>query len=240
MSAFSTTTNPPRLSRWLVFLVVLFTTEVGLLFWHFLPVDLPQLWMAKILPVSEKLSWYLTRSSGTVAYLALSLSTVWGLLLSTKVIKEWVPARLTLAMHNSLAWIAVGLSFFHAFVLLFDSYYTYTVANLLIPFTGPYAPLWIGIGTVNFYLLLLISASFYMRSRIGTKNWRRLHYLTFAAFLFVTLHGWMAGTDSTQLKPMYLVSAMLVLFLTIYRILDAIQHSHRQLPRPHSPRPVQP
>ncbi|MCB0105697.1 MAG: ferric reductase-like transmembrane domain-containing protein [Caldilineaceae bacterium] len=195
--------------------------------------------MAKILPVSEKLSWYLTRSSGTVAYLALSLSTVWGLLLSTKVIKEWVPASLTLAMHNSLAWITVGLSFFHAFVLLFDSYYTYTVANLLIPFTGPYAPLWVGIGTVNFYLLLLISASFYMRSRIGTKNWRRLHYLTFAAFLFVTLHGWMAGTDSTQLKPMYLVSGMLVLFLTIYRILDAIQHSHRQLPRHHSPRPVQ-
>ncbi|MBV7328922.1 hypothetical protein KFU94_11795 [Chloroflexi bacterium TSY] len=33
----------------------------------------------------EKLAWYLTRSSGTVAYLLLVTSTIWGLLLSTKV-----------------------------------------------------------------------------------------------------------------------------------------------------------
>jgi len=230
MSAYSTT-NSPRFSRWLGFLVTLFVTELGLLIWHFLPAGAPEFMLAQILPVGEKLSWYLTRSSGTIAYLTLGLSTIWGLLLSTKLVKEWVPPTLALAMHNTLAWIAVGLSFFHAFVLLFDHYYAYTVSNLLVPFTGPYAPFWVGIGTINFYLLLLISASFYARSRIGTKNWRRLHYLTFFAFFMVTLHGWMAGTDSAQLRPLYLVSGNLVLLLTLYRIVDGVQSSRQKTRR---------
>ena len=235
MSAFPVTSNTHRINRWAILLIVTVTTEIGLLFWHFIPAGLPMLSLAQILPVSEKLSWYLTRSSGTVGYLTLTLSTVWGLLLSTKLVKAWVPPALALMMHNSLAWIAVGLSFFHAFVLLFDSYYPYTVANLLVPFTGPYAPQWVGVGTISFYLLLLVSASFYGRRWIGARLWRRLHYLTFAAFMMVTLHGWMAGTDSTQLRPMYLVSGGLVLFLTLYRIIDAVQSRRASQPTNNDP-----
>jgi len=116
----------------------------------------------------------------------------------------------------------VGLSTFHAGVLLFDSYYTYTVGDLLVPFTGPYQPFWVGIGTLSFYLLLLTSASFYARRRLGAKMWRRLHYLTFLAFAMVTAHGWAAGTGSTELRWLFLGSGNLVLFLTVYRILEAI------------------
>lgn len=233
MSAFSTTSNQPRINRWVGLLILMLAAEVGLLLWRLLSENLPifSLSFAQLLPVGEKLSWYLTRSSGTVAYLTLTLSTVWGLLLSTKLVKEWVPPTVTLTMHNTLGWTAIGLSLFHAAVLLFDSYYTYTVANLLVPFTGPYAPIWVGVGTISFYLLLLVSASFYARRWIGTQTWRRLHYLTFAAFIMVTLHGWMAGTDSTQLKPLYLVAGNLVLFLTCYRMIDGIQKSHNNRQR---------
>ncbi|MBV7328927.1 ferric reductase-like transmembrane domain-containing protein [Chloroflexi bacterium TSY] len=139
-----------------------------------------------------------------------------------KVVKELIPTPMTLAMHNYLSWTAIGLSFFHAFVLLFDGYYTYTLASLLIPFTGPYEPGWIGLGTIGFYLMVLTSASFYCRKWIGQKTWRKLHYLTFLAYLFTTVHGWMAGTDSSLLGPVYIGSSLLILFLTIYRILSAI------------------
>lgn len=222
--------NRPHRSRWLILLAVMIATEIGLLFWRFVPAGIPLLVAEQILPVSEKLAWYLTRSSGTIAYITLTLSTVWGLLLSTKLVKAWVPPAVALTMHNSLAWIGIGLSFFHAFFLLFDRYFTYSVANLLVPFTGPYQPFWVGMGTLSFYLALIISASFYIRHRIGTKTWRRFHYLTFALFFMVTAHGWMAGSDSTQLLPLYLVSGNLVLFLTFYRILDAIQSGRRKIP----------
>lgn len=172
--------------------------------------------------VNERLSWYLTRASGTVGYLLLSASTIWGIALSTKIVKELVPAPVALAMHRYLSWTAIGLSIFHAFVLLFDGYYTYTVANLLIPFTGPYKPGWVGAGIIGLYIMILNSASFGFRKRIGHKLWRKLHYTTFGAYGLATLHGWKAGSDSTELTPVYAISMLIIVFLTIFRILTAV------------------
>jgi predicted ferric reductase len=202
-------------------LVGIFVTETLLLLWWLFPTFFAQFTVNSALLASEKLTWYLTRSSGTVAYLLLSASTIWGLLLSTKLIKAWVPAPVALTMHDALSWIAVGLASFHALLLLFDSYYTYTLANLLIPFTGPYEPGWVGVGILAFYLMLLLSATFYLRPWISAKRWRQLHYLTFAAYAMVTFHGWLAGTDSSAFTWLYGGSALLVGFLTFYRIFAA-------------------
>lgn len=198
------------------------------LIWWGVPWIVPQLpvWL-----VGEKAAWFLSRSSGTVGYLTITASTLWGLLLSTKLIKEWVPPAVALALHEWLSWTGIGLSVFHAFVLLYDSYYTYTVAHLLIPFIGPYNPMWVGVGIIALYLMLITTVTFYMRGLIGQKNWRKIHYLTFVAFIFATAHGWMAGTDSLQLAWMYGVSGFSVIFLTIYRILSAITNPKKKRAR---------
>jgi predicted ferric reductase len=205
--------------------------ELLLLLWGLLPPILAPMTDDSALWASEKLAWYLTRSSGAVAYIVLSASTVWGLLLSTRVIKEWVPGAVALTMHETLSWLAVGLAAFHALVLLFDHYYTYTLSNLLIPFTGPYEPLWVGLGTLAFYLLLLLSATFYARRWIGAKRWRQLHYLTFGAYGLVTLHGWLAGTDSATFGWLYGASAFIIIFLTVYRVIATIG-SAQTMPQP--------
>ena len=49
----------------------------------------------------EKAAWYLVRSSGTVGYLLLAGSTIWGLVLSTQVAKKLVPAAPALAILSS-------------------------------------------------------------------------------------------------------------------------------------------
>jgi DMSO/TMAO reductase YedYZ heme-binding membrane subunit len=171
----------------------------------------------------DKTAWYLTRSTGTVAYLLLSGTTLWGLVLSSKIVQEAVPASLALALHNVLAWLAVALAGFHAFVLLFDSYYVYRLSDLLLPFVGPYRPMWVGLGIIGFYLALLTSASFRWRQWLGPKRWRALHSLTFVAYALVTVHGLTAGTDSPNpgMKAVYIGSSLLVLFLTMYRLLTA-------------------
>lgn len=204
------------------FLIGVMAIEALLLVWWLFPAFFAQFNLTNALWTSEKVAWYLTRSSGTVAYIFLSASTVWGLLLSSKLSKAVVPAPVALAMHNVLSWIAVGLASFHALVLLFDNYYPYTLGNLLIPFTGPYKPLLVGVGTLAFYLMLLLSASFYARKWLGAKRWRQFHYLTFVAYAMVTLHGWLAGTDSAAFAWLYGGSSLLVIFLTIYRIVTAI------------------
>lgn len=177
--------------------------------------------VANALALTEKTPWYFTRSAGTVAYLLLAGSTLWGLLLSTKLLKETIPAALSLAMHNILSWLAVALTGLHAVALLWDSYYTYTLADLTIPFVGPYRPGWVGLGIIGFYLMFLTSLSFNFRKQIGQKRWRQLHYATFGVYILATVHGVMAGTDSSNLgmQVLYWGSGLLVLFLTNFRLL---------------------
>jgi hypothetical protein len=171
----------------------------------------------------EKTAWYLTRSTGTVAYLLLSGATLWGLVLSSKIVQDAVPVALALALHTTLAWLAVALAGFHAFVLVFDGYYAYRFADVLLPFVGPYRPLWVGLGSIGWYLALLTSASFRWRKWLGPQRWRALHALTFVAYALVTAHGLTAGTDSQDpgMHAVYIGSSVLVFFLTTYRLLAA-------------------
>jgi len=181
--------------------------------------------------VDPKTAWHITRATGVVAYLLLTAAAVWGLALSSKIIKEAVPAPLTLDMHNTLSWLAIWTTAVHVFGLLFDSYYQYRLADLFIPFIGPYRPLWVGLGVIGLYLMAATSLSFGWRKRIGQAWWRRLHSLTFAAYGLVTLHGLMAGTDSVDwgMKAMFLGSTLLVLFMTNYRLLTARQKRRRRV-----------
>ena len=176
---------------------------------------------AAVLPAGDKASWYLTRATATVAYLLLSGATAWGLVLSTKIVKAAVPAPLALALHGGLSWLGLVLGGAHAALLLMVTYYVYTPAAILVPFTGPYRPLWVGLGTLSLYGLLVVSASFWARKWLGMRAWRMLHYTTFVFYVLVTLHGIMAGTDShsSGAQAMYVGSALLVSFLTAYRVL---------------------
>lgn len=166
--------------------------------------------------------WYLLRSSGTAAYLFLAASTIWGLVVSSRLLKEIVPGHLSLAMHNYLSWNAIGLTILHAVLLLFTSYMDYSIVNLLVPFTGPYSPFWVGLGIIGLYLSILTTLTFYMRGRIGYKTFHFIHYLTYGAFVLALLHSWFAGTDTPALEITYLATGFLVIFLTLYRILAAL------------------
>lgn len=177
--------------------------------------------LGEALNITAQTPWYLSRSAGTVGYLLMAGSTVWGLILSSKLVKELVPAALSLAMHNILSWLAIGFTGVHMAALLFDNFFTYTLADITIPFIGPYEPGWVGLGVIAFYLMVLSSISFYFRKQIGQKRWRMLHYLTFGVYVMGTVHGMMAGTDSSNpgMQVVYWGSGLMVFFLTTYRIL---------------------
>lgn len=201
-----------------------------------LGLDVLVAWLA---PGADRAVWYFTRAAGSVAYLLLSGSTIWGLILSSRIVADHVPPALALALHNSLAWLAISFATLHALALLGDGYYSYRVVDLLVPFVGPYRPLWVGLGTLGLYGAVLTSASFGLRRWIGQRLWRRLHALTFVVYAFATLHGLLAGTDSATpgARALYLASALAVFFLSAYRLLarhqeraqrPATTHPHRE------------
>jgi sulfoxide reductase heme-binding subunit YedZ len=173
---------------------------------------------------SSKLSWYMVRAAGLTAYTLLGGSTIWGLFLTSRIIADWSPGPMSMLFHASLSWIAVVLSIAHAALLLFDKYYQYAVTDLLVPFIGPYRPFASGLGVIGAWLVLAITISFSMRKLIGQRNWRWLHYLSYGSFALVTVHGLLAGTDSSNLgtQIMYGLMAAAVVGLLIRRMSGAI------------------
>ncbi len=174
------------------------------------------------LPLTGQTSayWYMARSGGIVAYLLLWLSTVWGLVLSTKITDRLIPAPIIYGLHEFLSLGTIFFAVIHSVVLMGDSYINFNLLHLLIPFTAPYEPFWTGMGVIGLYLTAALTGSFYIRKKIGQKTWRKLHYLTFAAYLLALVHGLMAGSDTPLpvMKLMYLGSGFTVLFLVYYRL----------------------
>ncbi|HRW46860.1 MAG TPA: ferric reductase-like transmembrane domain-containing protein [Caldilinea sp.] len=173
--------------------------------------------------------WYAIRASGAVAYLLLAASTAWGILLSGKLVKRRVPAALALELHTILSWTAIGMSVYHAYLLLFGRFFDYTVVDLLVPFVGPYEPLAVGLGIVGLYLMILTSASFYLIDRIGYRSFRQVHYLTYIAYVLATVHSVLAGSDGLLFNPVYVAVSAGLFLLTLARILARRPHAPRRI-----------
>jgi len=178
--------------------------------------------------------WYLARVSALISYLFIWLSMVWGLLLSTKLVKLHVSPALIFSTHELLSLTGLGFAVFHAFILLGDSYLKFGLSDVLLPFSASFKTVPVGIGILSLYLYAMLAGSFYIRKRIGKKVWRTLHYTTFLAFVAVTAHGLLVGTDSSTFiaKAMYSSAVASVLFLVYYRILTTGQKAGVRSPRP--------
>lgn len=166
--------------------------------------------------------WFISRSSGVLAYLLLTLSVLWGLVQSGAILRPTIPPALALGLHNFLSWSALVMAGLHAVVLLGDGYIKMGLLPLFVPFIAPVQPFWVGLGVIALYLSLLLSLSFYVRKHIGQKNFRAFHYLTYLAYILVTLHGLGSGTDSRSLLVLYVLSAGAVINLTFWRTAKAL------------------
>lgn len=180
-------------------------------------------WLGASPSTDAQVYWHMARAAGVVAYLLLWGSVAWGLVVTNRLLQGVVKPLLTFELHQFLSILALAFAGFHAFILLGDRYIEFGVADLLIPFRSPYEPVWVGLGILAFYLTAILSASFYLKSRIGHTVWRRLHYASFLVWVMATLHGLMAGTDSRTplIQVLYLSATASIGFLTIYRILVA-------------------
>ncbi len=189
-----------------------------------LPTWLPN--MAKSLTGTDpKVFWYLSRATAFVSLTILWLSMALGLGITNKMARLWPGAPAAFAIHEYVSLLGLAFVIFHALILLGDHYINFTVAQIFMPFsTISYRPTWTGIGQLAFYLWLIVALSFYVRSRIGQKTWRSLHYLSFALFIMGLAHGLFAGTDSKALWAhwYYWIAGGSLLFLLIYRIVNTI------------------
>jgi len=162
--------------------------------------------------------WYVSRASGLLGYLLFWLSTVWGFAVSSKIFDSFLERMFTFDFHEHLSLLSLGFVILHVLVLLIEKVEPLSWAEILIPFISAYRPFWTGIGIIAFYLTVLVTVTFYIRSWISMKTFRIIHYLSVAAYFGSLLHSIYAGTDTTVtwVQWMYGITTLITVFFMVY------------------------
>src|SRR5438045_293842 len=164
--------------------------------------------------------WYLSCAAGFTAYLLLFAAAALGILVSARLGERVARRNLIFDVHRFTSILALGFSLFHVYILLGDGYFNFDVWQLSFPFISPYRNWQVAAGVFGLYAMAIVVVSFYLRQFFGYRAWRTLHYLTFAMYVAVTLHGIAAGTDTTQAwaRGIYLLTGAAILALIFYRV----------------------
>ncbi|QBK24475.1 ferric reductase-like transmembrane domain-containing protein [Ureibacillus thermophilus] len=159
-------------------------------------------------------NWNLIRTAGFLAYFLLTISIMAGLM--QKISSFQNQKQLLMEIHKISGWIGTLNVIFHAILLLFDQYVPYQIWEIMIPFVAKNEPFFSGIGTISFYLFLIVmlTSDFFLK-KLGFKLWKKLHFLVIPAWVLMILHGIFIGTDSEEIWAIIIYSAGIVLITTL-------------------------
>jgi DMSO/TMAO reductase YedYZ heme-binding membrane subunit len=139
--------------------------------------------------------WYVARSSGIVAWALILATIVWGLLLATKVLGRRPTPAWLLSLHRYLGALTVAFVGVHVGAILLDTYTSFGITDVLVPFTGSWHPVAVAWGIVGMYLVAAIEITSLLRNRMSKRAWHAVHLLSYLLFATTTVHLLTAGTD---------------------------------------------
>ena len=181
--------------------------------------------------MNEQLWWYVARSSGIVAWALVTLSVCWGLMLSTRAAAKASQPKQLLDLHRFLGGLAVTFTAVHLIGLVADSYVHFGWIEILVPWASEWKPTATAWGVIALYLLVAVEGTSLMMRRLPKPVWRQIHRTSFGLYVFATIHGVQAGTDTANIwyQMAMLASINVVAFLLILLIL-----AHRRSSSPRS------
>lgn len=151
--------------------------------------------------------WYLTRGSGAVSLLLLTVALVLGIIDLSRLHSERWPRFVIDALHRNVSLLALATVVVHILTSVADSFAPISLTDAVIPFVTPYRPLWVGMGTLAFDILVAVALTSMLRRRLGHRIWRLVHWAAYACWPLALLHGLGSGTD-TQLPWMLALSTI--------------------------------
>jgi methionine sulfoxide reductase heme-binding subunit len=178
--------------------------------------------MTSLLAASgPSLYWYLTRSTGAMALLLLTIAIALGVIDVQRWSTPRWPRFLVDSLHRNVSLLAMLFLVLHILTSVLDSFAPIRLADTIIPFIGSYRPFWLGLGAVAFDLILAVIITSLLRQRMGFATWRAIHWLTYASWPIALLHGFGTGSDvkSTWLLLLSIGCTAVVVGAVLTRVL---------------------
>jgi predicted ferric reductase len=143
--------------------------------------------------------WYLTRATGVVSLLLLTLVVALGVADVSRISSPYWPRFLTDGVHRRASLLALVFLAIHIVTSVLDTYAPISLLDAFIPLHSAYRPIWLGLGAAAFDLLLAVLITSLVRARVGARNWRLIHWLAYACWPLAIVHGLGTGTDAGSL-----------------------------------------
>ncbi len=174
--------------------------------------------------MSSQIWWFLARGSGIVAWLMLTASVLWGILLSTTAFKRWRRPAWILDLHRWLAALTIGFVALHIASLVADTYTHFGAADILVPWASAWRPTAVAFGIIATWILATVEITSLAKRHLPKRTWHAIHLGSYAVFALGTVHGILAGTDRVQF--LFQATGAIVLAAT------AVAIAYRVLSRP--------
>jgi Ferric reductase like transmembrane component len=183
--------------------------------------------------LSPSAYWYLARGTGAVALLLLTTSVVLGILNNVRFAAPRWPRFAIDAIHRDVSLLVIAVLAIHIITSVLDGFAPIRLFDGLIPFATPYRPLWMGLGTLSFDLLLAIAITSLVRRRLGYRAWRAVHWLAYASWPVAVLHGLGTGSDVKQWWMLALTAAcIMAVVVAVWTRIANVSSEHAGLRAP--------
>ncbi len=169
--------------------------------------------LAAALP-NVKVLWYITRATGIVSLMLMGIIILLGLATATKLTPKGFGKLVGPDLHRRLSITTLAFLGVHIASAILDPFVVVGFTSSVVPFVAKYRPLWVGLGTVSFDLLIVVIATSVIRHKFNHGIWKKIHYLSWAIISLALFHALGTGSD-TQVKVVEIVYVALIFALGI-------------------------
>lgn len=164
--------------------------------------------------------WFLTRSTGLIAFVLLTAAVALGIMATQRVATARWPRFASQRLHRNISLLAVLFLLTHLVTTLLDTFVRISWWTAVVPFASSYRTFDVALGTLALDLLILVTATSLGRGVTGHRWWRLVHWSAYAAWPLALAHYLGTGTDARKAWSLSLAVGCLgvVLFAVLVRL----------------------
>jgi sulfoxide reductase heme-binding subunit YedZ len=159
--------------------------------------------------------WWIARSTSLVALVLLTLTLALGVAAGSGRPETRV---LVQSVHRNASMLAVVLIGVHVATLVIDPHVDLALVDLVVPFGSAFHRVATGLGTIALDLVITVTVSSALRTRLGGRAWRTVHGMAYALWPVAVLHGLGAGTDVVAVRWLTAGCALVVVTAVAWRL----------------------
>jgi methionine sulfoxide reductase heme-binding subunit len=184
--------------------------------------------------MTDSTLWYLARGTGIVTVILLSANVALGILHTMRWSAPSWPRFMSQYLHRNVSLLAISFLAVHIVTTVVDAVSPVRLVNAIVPFSGTYRPVGVGLGAVACDLLAALVVTSLLRLRIGHTVWRAVHWTAYACWPFAMLHALIAGTDAATIwaRAIYVACGALVVAAVGWRVAAVFPPAAAPAPAP--------